>query len=562
MERTIKGQQALHEEVGQTSLCTGCGACVNLCPYHAVHEDQIVMLHGCDIKEGRCYAYCPRTPTDMDALRKLLFNAEDMTREVGAVKGFYITRAADESKRATAQHGGTVTALMTLAMKEGIIDSAIVADKNPDLLPKGITINFPDEIGEKGKSRFVVSPSVAEFNALAWAGGRKIGIVATPCQALALAKMRAKPVAAHAARIDQLKLVVGLFCGWALSWEKLSELIRSKGMVPKDIEGMDILPSQYQLLQVYTKKGAVNIPLDEVDPACVRDACHYCTDMTAEFADISVGSARLPEGWDVAKGWNQVIVRTSLGERLLALAREKGILEFRNVPEGNLDRLMIASLGKRRKAAVNLAVEAKKSAAGGSGHPDLLRTGKPVMSVYEGADFFHSVLPSLVKAVQRRANVTVVVHEACGNGIMECRQHPPSSINAAGSQEPNGDITAACEAAGAKVTIQDPFDLEGIRSTLSRLMKEEGVKVLVLRQSFTISPENNGKKEFTISISETLCMGEECGCNRLCTRVFHCPGLVWDKERKKPRIEDNICTGCGVCSLICTTGAIIRKQAV
>jgi hypothetical protein len=41
-----------------------------------------------------------------------------------------------------------------------------------------------------------------------------------------------------------------------------------------------------------------------------------------------------------------------------------------------------------------------------------------------------------------------------------------------------------------------------------------------------------GKKEYAISISETLCLGEECGCNRFCTRVFHCPGLVWNKERK------------------------------
>ena len=356
MEITIKGQHALHEEVRQAKFCTGCGACVNLCPYHAANGDQIVMLHACDIKEGRCYAYCPRTPTDMDSLRKQLFNTEDMMPEVGAMKGFYVVRAGDEKLRSGAQHGGTVTALMILAMQEGFIDSAIVADEGDGLLPKGITVNIPDEIGKKGKSRFVVSPNVAEFNALAWVGGRKIGIVATPCQALALGKMRAKPVPTHAERIDQLKLVIGLFCGWALSWEKLSALIRSKGVDLKDIEGMDIPPSKYQLLQVYTKKGTVDIPLDEVDPACVRGACHYCPDMTAEFADISVGSARLPEGWDVAKGWNQVITRTSLGEQLLALARSKGVLEFRKVPKGNLERLKKASMSKKKTAEKNLAI--------------------------------------------------------------------------------------------------------------------------------------------------------------------------------------------------------------
>lgn len=545
MEITVKGQQELHKEVTQTPLCTGCGACVNLCAHHAACEDQIIRLHDCDMAEGRCYAYCPRTPTDVESLRKLLFNAEDLTPEVGAVKGFYIARAADESQRAGAQHGGTVTALMTLAMKEGIIDSAIIADKNPDLLPRGITINFPDVIGEKGKTRFAVSPNIAEFNALTWVGGRKIGIVATPCQALALAKMRAKPVATHAARIDQLKLVVGLFCGWALSWDKLSAVIRGRGIDPESVEGMDVLPSQYQILQVYTTKGTVPIPLGEIDPDCIRAACHYCPDMTAEFSDISVGSARLPEGWDAAKRWNQVIVRTSLGERLMALACEKGILEFRDVPQGNLDRLMIASLGKRRKAAVNLSAEARKSAAGGSGHPDMLRAGRRVVSVSADKDFMQQVIPSVIKAVLRRDDMTLVV----------------GSLRSAGCEEPSGDIAQACEAVGAKVEIQDAFDTEGMRHALSRMTKSAGLNVLVLRQSFILDPQKKAEKEYTISISETLCLGEQCGCNRLCTRVFHCPGLVWDNAGKKPRIVDDICTGCGACSLVCTTGAIIRKKA-
>jgi coenzyme F420 hydrogenase subunit beta len=305
----------------------------------------------------------------MESLKKQFFNAEDMTPEVGAMKSFYIVRAGDEKLRRGAQHGGTVTALMTLAMREGFIDSAIVADEGDCMLPKGITVNQPDEIGRKGKSRFVVSPNVAEFNALAWAGGRKIGIVATPCQAIALAKMRAKPVHVHAARIDQLKLVIGLFCGWALSWEKLTALVRRKGVDLKDIEGMDIPPSKYQLLQVYTKKGTVDIPLNEVDPACVRGACHYCQDMTAEFTDISVGSARLPEGWDMAKGWNQVITRTSLGERLLALARSKGVLEFREVPEGNLERVKNASMSKKKTAVKNLTI----------------RNGKPKDNIHTGS---------------------------------------------------------------------------------------------------------------------------------------------------------------------------------
>jgi coenzyme F420 hydrogenase subunit beta len=106
-------------------------------------------------------------------------------------------------------------------------------------------------------------------------------------------------------------------------------------------------------MQVETGSGMIEIPLEQVN-GCIRGCCDYCTDMTAEFADISIGSARSPEGWDVDRHWNQVIVRTKAGEELLSLAREKGILEFKKVPPANLSKLKSAAMGKRRRGESNL----------------------------------------------------------------------------------------------------------------------------------------------------------------------------------------------------------------
>jgi coenzyme F420 hydrogenase subunit beta len=357
MEMKVMGQKELNQEVRDAHFCTGCGACVNLCPYQAIYRDQVITLHACDLKEGGCYAFCPRTPTDLETLKKHLFDPKDLTQELGAMKNFYIARAADREIRKRAQHGGTVTALMTLALQEGIIDTAIMTEAGRDLLPQSATVQDPEGIKKRSRSRFVVSPNVAEFNRLAKEGGKKIGIVATPCQALALAKMRMKPLKNYAERIDQLKLVIGLFCGWALSWRSLVEVLRKKTDLA-EIEGMDIPPSQYHLLQLYTKRGTIDITLDEV-ASSVREACWYCPDLTAEFSDLSVGSARLPEGWEEAKGWNQVIVRTPQGQKLLNLARDKELLEFRKVPEGNLPKLKAASLGKKRTAVKNLKIRSR-----------------------------------------------------------------------------------------------------------------------------------------------------------------------------------------------------------
>jgi coenzyme F420 hydrogenase subunit beta len=122
----------------------------------------------------------------------------------------------------------------------------------------------------------------------------------------------------------------------------------------QSITGMDIPPSQYHRLDVYTTNGTVSVSLDEVIP-CVRPSCWACTDMTSEWSDLSVGAARLPEGWEEARAWNQVIVRTERGEELIARAKARGVLRFREVPAGAMEKLKKAAANKKRAGVATLA---------------------------------------------------------------------------------------------------------------------------------------------------------------------------------------------------------------
>ena len=198
--------------------------------------------------------------------------------------------------------------------------------------------------------------------------------------------------------------------------------------------------------------------------------------------------------------------------------------------------------------------------AGGFGKLDAFNLHQPVLAVCGDSTFYHAVLPPLVNAAHHRANVTLVVLDNSGTAMTGFQPHPGLTVNAMGQEAQGVDIVRICEAVGAKVEIQDPFDLEKTRTSLNRLMEEEGVKVLILRQSCALSPEKRNKKAYEMQIEEPRCLGEECSCNRLCTRIFRCPGLMWDKEKKKARIDQVICAGCGVCSLICPSGAIIREE--
>jgi indolepyruvate ferredoxin oxidoreductase alpha subunit len=81
-----------------------------------------------------------------------------------------------------------------------------------------------------------------------------------------------------------------------------------------------------------------------------------------------------------------------------------------------------------------------------------------------------------------------------------------------------------------------------------------------MRQICALSPQKRGKRLHNVSVEESRCLGEKCGCNRLCTRIFRCPGLGWDPAKGKAVVDDVICAGCGVCALICPAGAIQRQE--
>ena len=105
---------------------------------------------------------------------------------------------------------------------------------------------------------------MADSNRVAQRRPERVGVVATPCQALALAKMQMKPLpendqpdrsteAGHRPilRMDPLL-------------EKLTTLLKARTGL-EEIIGMDIPPRKDQMA-IYTKNGPMEIPWDEINP--------------------------------------------------------------------------------------------------------------------------------------------------------------------------------------------------------------------------------------------------------------------------------------------------------
>jgi len=341
MVTKTKGVGDLFKEVIDKGLCTVCGACVGDCPYMVFYRGKIRMLDLCNRTEGHCYEYCPRTFTDLDTISNRILGAPYSGDEIGNVKRVVMARAGDSKTRSKAQYGGTVSTLLSLALDNRLIDAAILSKDTEDKLPSGFVARSPAQVLEGAGSNYMAYPALETLNRMPRDSKDRLGIVVTPCQAIALAKMVASPPEQRVS-MGNVKLTIGLFCTWALSYGRFHEFINNH-VTPAKIRKFDIPPPPANRFDFYIDKEIKSFPLDEI-----RDyrmpTCAYCLDMTAEFTDISVGSV---EG---TEGWNTVIVRTQRGMEMIEEAQKKKKLEIQELPDKSLAHLKEAALMKKARA--------------------------------------------------------------------------------------------------------------------------------------------------------------------------------------------------------------------
>lgn len=185
---------------------------------------------------------------------------------------------------------------------------------------------------------------------------------------------------------------------------------------------------------------------------------------------------------------------------------------------------------------------------------------QPVMAVCGDSTFYHAAMPALANAYYNGANFLLLILDNSATAMTGFQPHPGTGKTAIGRPAPVIDLRAICEALGARVELTDPFDLEEtIQKILKLIQIEKGVKVLILKRECALVSGKRREKLFRVEVDQERCLGEGCGCNRLCTRIFKCPGLIWNQAKGKAEIDEAICNGCGVCAQICPASAIHKE---
>ena len=265
---------------------------------------------------------------------------------LGTYKEALSARSTDKQIQKIAQDGGIVSALLSFALDEKIIDGAVVAGPGKDMWKPEPQVAFrSDELLAAAGTKYTFSPNVWMLKkAVRQYGLEKVGTVAIPCQTMGIRKMQSYPFGVRFVA-DKIALLLGIYCMENFPFASLQTFISEKmGVSPELVEKMDIGKGKFW---IYTADEELSIPLKETH-GYEQSGCKVCLDYVAELADLSTGSVGSPDGWST------VLTRTDAGESVFKLAVDAGLIETKPMADvkpglGLLEKLATDKKTKNQK---------------------------------------------------------------------------------------------------------------------------------------------------------------------------------------------------------------------
>ena len=343
----ISFEDSLLTEVVKTGKCVSCGTCVVACPFACLDlkEETPSLVKECKVC-GICARVCPRYQWSMTDVEKFVFGRERKPEEeFGIHRRIAVSQATDDNILKVRQDGGAATALLLFALKNGLIDGAIVAgmDKEKPFHPAPMLATTAEELIEAAGTKYTCSSNVLALSEMLKQKKSNVAFVGTPCQIHAVRRMQ---MAGLKRQTGPVKFLIGLMCSESFTYEGLMEdHIHGKlGIEPGDIRKINIKGK----MLVTTDSGVTEIPLADIKQYA-RQSCSYCDDFSSELADISVGGLGLD-------GWTFTIIRTENGEKLFSSAEKAGYLRTKTLDEGAFAFKLLKKLSRRKR---NVAVSPK-----------------------------------------------------------------------------------------------------------------------------------------------------------------------------------------------------------
>ena len=185
-----------------------------------------------------------------------------------------------------------------------------------------------------------------------------------------------------------------------------------------------------------------------------------------------------------------------------------------------------------------------------SGLHGFLKSGgdsKNTVAVIGDSTFMHSGMTGLVNVAYNESNATVIILDNSITGMTGHQQNPTTGYNLKGDPATKIDLETLCHAIGIRrVRVVDPYNLaECNQAVQEELAADEPSVIISRRPCALLKTVKHGNPLF---VDEETC--KECG---MCMKIG-CPAI--SMIGGKAKIDNTLCTGCGVCRQLCKFDAL------
>lgn len=167
---------------------------------------------------------------------------------------------------------------------------------------------------------------------------------------------------------------------------------------------------------------------------------------------------------------------------------------------------------------------------------------KNTVAVIGDSTFMHSGVTGLINIAYNGSNSTVIILDNSITGMTGHQQNPTTGYNLKGDPASKIDLEALCRSVGINsVRVVDPYDLAECDAVIKEELQKDEPSVIISRRPCALL--KYVKHAGPIKVNTDKCIG----C-KSCMRIG-CPAIsVIDG---KVKIDNTLCTGCGVCSQMC-----------
>ena len=169
------------------------------------------------------------------------------------------------------------------------------------------------------------------------------------------------------------------------------------------------------------------------------------------------------------------------------------------------------------------------------------------VAVIGDSTFLHTGVNSVMNMVYNQATGTVLILDNSTTGMTGHQDHAATGKTLQGKPTYAIDIPGLCKAIGvANVQVINAFDIEALEKAIREETAKDEVSVIITRTPCVLL-DKSPKPVYLADPNKC----KKCG---MCMKPG-CPAMTRNADNTI-RIDDTMCTGCGLCESLCKFGAI------